>query len=296
MGVERAGFRHLAVNEVDSVACETLRGHPRVWPVIEEDSRKVDWALYEGKVDLLAGGAPCQPFSFGGRHRGDADARNMFPEVFRAIAESAPRAVLLENVTGLARESFRPYLAYVLARLAHPDAAPRDGESWAEHATRLVARPPSDARYSVYGPVALNAADFGVPQTRLRLFVVAFRSDEDHHWEWPAATHSRDALIREQVSGTYWEQRGIPRRRVKYGGGTGRVALEREPDSLKAWVTVRDALAGLGAPAPSSASARVLRGCWVRSIGVWPQCFAVLFLPRSPMMSMTPLWTRRGVS
>ena len=94
LGIEQAGFRHVALVEWDKHACATLRensargavaGHG--WPVFEGDVRALDFQEHAGDVALLAGGAPCQPFSLGGKQRGDGDARNMFPEVFRALRE-----------------------------------------------------------------------------------------------------------------------------------------------------------------------------------------------------------------
>ena len=127
LGTHRAGFHHLAVVERDHDACDTLRLNRERraitgidWPIAETDVKMFDYAPYRvsGEIDLLAGGAPCQPFSLGGKHAGEADPRNMFPEVLRAVRELQPRAVLLENVRGIVRENFRPYFDYILAQLA----------------------------------------------------------------------------------------------------------------------------------------------------------------------------------
>ena len=75
----------------------------RDWPVVPVDVTELDYCR-AGEVDLLAAGVPCQPFSLGGRRRGQRDARNLFPEVIRATRELRPRAILVENVRGLIGE------------------------------------------------------------------------------------------------------------------------------------------------------------------------------------------------
>ena len=251
LGVEDAGFVHLAANDNDVDACNTLRRN-REWKILEQDATTVDWTPRAGRVDLLAGGAPCQPFSFGGKHQGGLDARDGFPALFRAIAAQAPKAILLENVRGLARPVFAEYLEYVLHRLARPSRLPRDGESQAEHATRLRHDRTSRREYDVYGPVFLNAADYGIPQTRQRLFMVALRSDLGLTWEWPRPTHSLTALMMSQQQGVYWDRHDLPRADPVV---PPRLRLERilQDDAaacLYPWRTLREAIADLPEASP----------------------------------------------
>ena len=123
LGIERAGFRHLAVVEVDANACNTLRKNgtsperPHPWPVVEMDVREFTAADYRDEVDLFAGGVPCPPFSVAGQQLGGDDERDLFPEALRLIGECNPRAVMLENVKGLAQRRFDDYRAGVLNRL-----------------------------------------------------------------------------------------------------------------------------------------------------------------------------------
>lgn len=107
LGTANAGFEHDAVLEWDHDACDTIRENQRrgvkpvsSWPLHEVDVRKFDFRPREG-VDLIAGGPPCQPFSIGGKHRGPNDKRNLFPEVVRAVRETRPKAILVENVRRL---------------------------------------------------------------------------------------------------------------------------------------------------------------------------------------------------
>jgi DNA (cytosine-5)-methyltransferase 1 len=271
LGLHQAGFHHLLVSECDRRACDTLRANHAIdadiaaadghaadrWPLAALDVRAIDWTPFLGRVDLIAAGPPCQPFSLGGLHRGDEDSRNLFPEVFRALREVRPRAFILENVRGLARAAFRPYLDYILDQLTAPHLIIRK-ETWRQHKERLerhLRRPASDSsdRYNVAMSL-VNAADFGVPQVRQRVLIVGFRADLGIDWSWPEPTHSEDALLWAKYTGAYW---------LEHGGGTrpppgaddpkitpARIARwEREgaPGGQR-WRTLRDALAGLPEP------------------------------------------------
>lgn len=115
----RRGFEHLLVNELASRACETSRANA-VGPLRPGDIHTVDFTAFAGRVDVVAGGVPCQPWSLGGAHRGWEDPRNLWPQLFRAVRETRPTAVLAENVHGLTRPSFEPYYSYIQRELALP--------------------------------------------------------------------------------------------------------------------------------------------------------------------------------
>lgn len=250
LGTKRAGFEHLVVSELDEFACETLRANGD-WEVVEADSRDVDWSVWHDQIDLLAGGAPCQPFSIAGLALGDLDDRNLFPEMVRAVREIRPRAVVVENVRGLGRPAFEPYLRYILDWMAMPDVWPQRREDWQDHHRRIRrAGKSGDPAYRVHGPCVLNSADFGAPQVRQRLFVVAFRADiDDARFRWPDPTHSRDALMWDQVQGEYWKRHELPPSSPPKGARSLAADLANaERPISKAWVTVRDLLADLPAP------------------------------------------------
>lgn len=266
MGIHEAGFRPLLLNEHAKRACETLRlnlaevyedrefvpGPSDPWPLIEGDVRDVNFKYLEGRVDLLAGGPPCQPFSLGGAHRGDEDDRNMFPQFFRATREIRPKALLCENVRGLTRPSFARYFEYIQRELSLPFVE-REGVSWEEHDALLRQRElevPRDSpdRYVVKA-IPVNAADYGVPQIRRRVIMVGFRADLGIEWSRfePQPTHSEKALVRSIKLGDYWKK---PRRRVP---AAVRAAVEArmpailpKPDGLEPWLTLRDAIEGDG--------------------------------------------------
>lgn len=272
MAVHRAGFRPLLVNELVKYACDTLKANAAVsrgedewipstgqrWPLVEGDVSRVEFGYLWDRVDLLAGGPPCQPFSLGGVARGDEDKRNMFPEMFRAIRQIQPKAVICENVSGLLRPSFRPYFEYIERELQLPFEERNGDATWRDHDEVLRARlaeEPSDPkqRYQVI-TTKVNAADYGVPQVRNRIIMVAFRSDlgvnVDRFREAVRPRYSEAALIRSMLDGAYWERHAeVPdhvRRRVM----SRLPATPPLDDGLLPWRTMRDALKGIGGQSP----------------------------------------------
>lgn len=265
MGVHEAGFRHDAVVEWDRWACDTIRenrsrGVRRVsgWSLHEMDAREFDYSTIPDGVDLVAGGPPCQPFSIGGLHRGRDDERDMIPEMVRAMRELRPRAVIIENVKGLLRKTFAEYFEYMLLQVAHPEVTIRPGEDMAGHLSRLESQHLLGGRGESlkYRTVfrLLNAADYGVPQKRERVFIVGFRDDLEVEWSFPRATHSLDALLHDQwVTGDYWERHGVPERGRPEVPPRLRRRIERLRGALLSptelpWRTVRDAISDLPDP------------------------------------------------
>ena len=190
-GLENAGFKHAGLLEINHQACESLRANFNPRLVHEVDVTKVDFSAFKG-VDVVSGGPPCQPFSLGGLARAYNDKRDMFPQAIRAISEIAPSAFLFENVKGLLRAKFAPYFNYIILRLSFPDCKSRQNENWSDHAARLKEIADgktaySGLRYNVEYKL-LNAADFGVPQIRERVFIVGTRSDISGKWTWPVPT------------------------------------------------------------------------------------------------------------
>jgi len=246
LGVESAGYHHAAVVEIDRWACDTLTENTK-WPLHgwdDGDVRKFDYSPLMGKVDLVTGGPPCQPFSMGGRHRAFLDPRDMFPEAARAVKELQPKAFVFENVKGLRRQAFTNYLEYIRLRLCHPDLTPLEGEEWLDHLKRLEDYETSGANGGLaYNVVIrlLNAADYGVPQKRERVFIVGIREDLAASFHFPDPTHSRDALLWSKWrDGDYWERHGI--QPVKNDREQKRASKLREKPKELPWQTVRDAL------------------------------------------------------
>jgi DNA (cytosine-5)-methyltransferase 1 len=256
--VTRAGFKTLDVVEWDRWCCDTIRenrarkaaGMGR-WPVPREgDIRHFSFDQFEGKVELVTGGPPCQPFSLGGRHKAHQDDRDMWSEAVRVVREAKPTAFIFENVKGLTRATFETYFTYIYLQLSYPEIAMRDRESWIDHRARLEqhhsSKGSSALAYQVMPPKVLNAANFGVPQKRERVFFVGFRADMGIQWSWPRETHSREALIWDQTHGDYWDRHKVAKRDRPADTATANISSERP--ALKAWRTTRDALVGLPDP------------------------------------------------
>ncbi|UWR50028.1 DNA cytosine methyltransferase [Phaeobacter inhibens] len=160
LGLEKAGFDHTALVEIDKHCCATLRHNRPQWNVLEEDVRafKEEADAYHG-IDLLAGGLPCPPFSVAGKQLGEKDERNLFDDAIEIVAATRPRAVMIENVRGFLDAVFHDYrekLKTQLAKLGYET-------DW-----RL-----------------LNASDYGVPQLRPRVAIVALRKEFSGQFNWP---------------------------------------------------------------------------------------------------------------
>ncbi len=160
LGLERAGFDHTALVEIDKHCCATLRHNRPNWNVLEEDVRdfKERATDYAG-IDLLAGGLPCPPFSVAGKQLGEKDERNLFDDAMEIVDATRPRAVMIENVRGFLDAVFLDYrekLKKQLKKLGYET-------DW-----RL-----------------LNASDFGVPQLRPRVVIIALRKEFSGQFSWP---------------------------------------------------------------------------------------------------------------
>ncbi len=181
VGLEAAGFETAVAVENDADAVKTLR-HNREWPVIDRDIHRVptleileNARLREGDADLLVGGPPCQPFSKSGYWaHGDArrldDPRASTLEAYlRVLRDAKPKAFLLENVSGLAYRSKSEGFDLLQATVESINRELSTGYtfSWA----------------------VLNAADYGVPQERERIFIVGHR--EGRTFDFPKPTHFR---------------------------------------------------------------------------------------------------------
>jgi DNA (cytosine-5)-methyltransferase 1 len=179
----------------------------------------------------------------------------MFPQAIRAVRETRPRAFVFENVKGLKRESFSDYLDYVILQLEFPSLLSDAKETWPKHLARLR-REKGAGRASEYRVQCklVNAADYGVPQKRMRLFIIGFQADLDDTFVFPKKTHSEDALLQSQWgSGEYWDRHRVAKaNRPEKPKGIERKLqslLDLEPhNALLPWQTVRDAIYDLPDP------------------------------------------------
>ena len=260
LGLENVGFEHKALVEWDEDSCNTMRFNKSAegWQVYHMDVRDFNYSPYEGKIDLIAGGPPCQPFSLGGKHQAFLDDRDMFPQAIRSIREVRPKAFIFENVKGLTRPSFSKYFEYIRLHLMYPELVVKKNEDWLEHLSRLENHhTKGGVRGLSYKVVArvLNAADYGIPQRRERVFIVGFRNDIDVEWHYPSPTHSYESLKEDHRTGEYWEKHKIARHLRSSpllnddSNNFGYDTLFKA-QALLPWRTVRDAIGDL--PEPSS--------------------------------------------
>ena len=153
LGLEKAGFESLLLNEIDKDACETLKKNRVNWNVKNCDIKEYDFTKFKGEVDLLTGGFPCQAFSYAGKKLGFNDTRGtLFYEFARAVKETNPKVILAENVKGL---------------VSH------DSGKTLETIKNII----EEIGYELVEPKILKAIFYKVPQKRERIFLVAIRKD-----------------------------------------------------------------------------------------------------------------------
>ena len=223
LGLEAAGFSIPVVLEVDKDACRTLKSNQnstRPWSVIEDDihdtpSREIlqRAGLREGETDLLAGGPPCQPFSKSGywvngdTKRLDDPRAHTLTAFLRVLRDMQPKTFLLENVSGMAYKRKDEALHFLQRSL-----------------TQINSEVGTD--YSL-AMKTLNCADYGVPQTRERIFLIGSR--DGRLFKFPPVTHSD--LARENI---------VDQRALTFG----QAGVHLEP-----WTNAWDAIGDLeGAP------------------------------------------------
>ncbi len=158
LGFEAAGFFHSGLVEIDETACATLKSNRPMWNVLQADLSAFHAADYRG-VDVVSAGLPCPPFSIAGKQLGQLDERNLFPALIRVVDEARPKAVMIENVRGILDAVFDDYRGFVEGELK-----------------KLGYQP---------GWKLTNAAEFGVPQLRLRVVFIAIKKEYAEHFAWP---------------------------------------------------------------------------------------------------------------
>lgn len=173
LGLEMAGFKHIALVEYEKTYCETLKKNRPEWNIICEDVKNFSGKPYRNKIDLLAGGVPCPPFSVAGKQLGSDDERDLFPEALRLIEEINPKAVMLENVRGFLDPTFKDYRESILKRI-------------------------DELGYNVQIKL-LNASDYGVPQLRPRIVIVGIRKDVQGKFSYPLPTSEKVKTVGETL-------------------------------------------------------------------------------------------------
>jgi DNA (cytosine-5)-methyltransferase 1 len=159
LGLEEAGFKHLSLIEIEPLACQTLELNRPEWRVIRGDLRNFNAKHHLGKVDLVAGGVPCPPFSVAGKQLGAMDERDLFPEAIRIVRECDPKAIMLENVRGILDPKFKEYREGIILEL----------ESLGYRCDWAL----------------VNSSDYGVSQLRPRAILVGLKSEYYSNFSWP---------------------------------------------------------------------------------------------------------------
>jgi DNA (cytosine-5)-methyltransferase 1 len=257
-GLELSGVKHKALIEWNKDACQTLINNYSNKLVHNVDIRSFQFEQF-GHIDIVSGGPPCQPFSMGGKHKGNMDQRDMFPYACKAISTYTPKIFILENVKGLLRKSFNSYFEYIILRLTYPDVQPKTSENWEDHLRRLekihTSRKFDSIKYNVIFRL-VDAANYGIPQRRERVFIVGIREDLNIEWAFPKETHSLDSLLWSQfVSCDYWERHKIRPSAIEHLDTRNQQRVHQliqQPTlfapSLEPWKTVRDQIGDIPEP------------------------------------------------
>ena len=195
LGLEMAGFEHVALVEYEKDYCDTLKRNRPNWNVICGDIRDFDGLKYRFQVDLLAGGVPCPPFSVAGKQLGAEDERDLFPEMLRLVGEICPKAVMIENVRGFLDPVFEGYRKNIFEQL-----------------DKLGYK----AKIKL-----LQASDYGVPQLRPRIVIIGIRKDIRKEFEYPEARPAETKTVGETLGDL-----------MKEKGGDGAEAWNRKADKI----------------------------------------------------------------
>ena len=239
LGLEQAGFGHAGLVEIEHHCCNTLRLNRPEWQVFEKDLHEFvehDAERFKG-IDLLAGGLPCPPFSVAGKQLGDRDERNLFPAALDLADITRPRAVMIENVRGILDTVFEDYRQQLKSRF-------------------------EKMGYRVEWRL-LNASDFGVPQLRPRVVIVALRKDIAHHFTWPSGTGRTPQTVGDTIynlitqrgwkGGSAWKKHANDIAPTIVGGSLKHGGPDLGPTrAKKAWATLGVDAMGIADEPPAS--------------------------------------------
>jgi DNA (cytosine-5)-methyltransferase 1 len=263
-GLKLAGFEHKALLEWNKDACASLKLNFKKTDILHEDVRSFDFLKYKG-VEFIAGGPPCQPFSLGGKHKGQMDSRDMFPYAIKGIRELQPMAFVFENVKGLLRQSFSSYFNYIILQLTYPEIIKDENEDWFSHFSRLEQTHTKGTytklKYNVVFRL-VNAANYGVPQKRERVIIVGIKDSLNTSWSFPEETHSYDRLFWDKfVTKEYWDKHKVPKSKREIVTSEMKNTAAKLQDRFglfepptQPWVTIREALSDLHNCKPNTTS------------------------------------------
>lgn len=176
LGLENAGFSPILINEIEKRSCNTLRINKPQWNIVENDISNICFKKYHKKIDLLAGGFPCQPFSYAGKEKGLKDSRgNLIFEMIRALNEIKPKILLAENVKGLASNKNGNTLKSII---------------------KLI----EESGYNIIENKIYKTMFYKVPQKRERLILIAIRKDFTNISFTPPSPYKRIVTVRDALN------------------------------------------------------------------------------------------------
>lgn len=172
LGLEQAKFRHLLAVDNDAHCIKTLQRNRPQWNPVLASFRAINPRSFRG-VDLFAGGLPCPPFSKAGQQLGENDERNLFPDAEDLISEIKPRAIMIENVRGILDPKFAEFrhgFTLALEKMGYLT-------QWQK----------------------LTASDYGVPQLRPRVILVALQKSYFEFFRWPTPSKKAPPTVGEAL-------------------------------------------------------------------------------------------------
>lgn len=174
LGLEKAGFEHILLNEFDKNACKTLKFNRPNWKIIEDNIETINWDnIIKSSVDLVSGGFPCQSFSHSGKRLGLEDTRGtLFYEFARCVKSVQPTCFLAENVKGL---------------LTHDKGK----------TISLIIKTFEDLGYHVFKPLLLNSNNYEVAQKRERVFLFGVKKEFKQYFSFNKMIESKPLVLQD---------------------------------------------------------------------------------------------------
>ena len=237
LAAEWMGWENLFHCEINEWCQKVLRFHfPK--SIQYDDITRTDFTPWRGKVDVLTGGFPCQPFSTAGKRRGAEDDRYLWPEMLRAIREIRPTWVIGENVAGITSMVQPGSEVTVESQASLFDKADKETILEQEYVIETVCRDLEREGYTVQ-PILIPACGVGAPHKRDRVwFIASDRSDariEGLRQERENEIHGRGSTS--HSNGTRFQAKGSEQQTTGItGGGLQKDVTDTYGEKLQTWL------------------------------------------------------------
>mgnify|MGYP001337869070 FL=1 len=237
LAAEWMGWENLFHCEINEWCQKVLRFHfPK--SIQYEDITRTDFTPWRGKVDVLTGGFPCQPFSTAGKRRGAEDDRYLWPEMLRAIREIRPAWVIGENVAGITSMVQPGSEVTVESQASLFETSDKETLLEQEYVIETVCRDLEREGYSVQ-PILIPACGVGAPHKRDRVwFIASDRSDariEGLRQERENEIHGRESTS--HSNGTRFQAKGSEQQTTGItGGGLQKDVTDTYGEKLQKWL------------------------------------------------------------